>query len=330
MKRLIWMVLAAVAAMFGWGIFKNGFDQKKLGELFSGVLSNIPQTQTSSSPPPPRGNDTIRIATFNIQVFGENKLNDPEVMRTIVAILKNFDLIAIQEVRAVSQEVLPQLVAMLNADGKFHYDYALGPRLGRTSSKEQYAFVFDQASIEIDPYQLYTVDDPDRLLHRPPLVGWFRARGPPPQQAFTFSLATIHTDPDEVDVELDILDDVFFKVRDDGRNEDDVILLGDFNANESHLRQLGQVAGLVKVVTGQTPTNTLRSAQYDNILFHSAATTEFTGRGGVYDFFRDFNLTQDQAQRVSDHMPVWAEFSVYEGGRPGAIASQPPTRGAGF
>jgi deoxyribonuclease-1-like protein len=139
----------------------------------------------------------------------------------------------------------------------------------------------------------------------------------------TFSLVTVHTDPDEADLELDVLDDVFFKVRDDGRNEDDVILLGDFNASEANLRELGRIAGLVKVVTGQTPTNTRRSAQYDNILFHSAATTEFTGRGGVYDFLRDFNLTLDQAERVSDHLPVWAEFSVYEGGRPGAVAERP-------
>src|SRR5262249_48061864 len=157
--------LAVVAVTVGWGALQNGFDRKKLAELVSGWLAGAPQGQPSSAPPPPRGNETIRVATFNIQVFGEAKLNDPEAVRTIVAILKNFDLIAIQEVRAVSQDVVPQLVVLLNADGKFHYDYAIGPRLGRTSSKEQYAFIFDQASIEIDRNQLYTVDDPDRLLH---------------------------------------------------------------------------------------------------------------------------------------------------------------------
>ncbi len=325
MKRMIWLALVGLALWAGYqgfGTLQKGSGSGKLREILSSILSSGPPTTTVGAPPP-RGNDTIRIATFNIRVFGESKLNDPQAMQAIVAILRNFDLVAIQEVRAVSQDILPQLIAHLNAGGKYHYDYAIGPRLGRTSSKEQYAFVFDLASIEIDRHQLYTIDDPDRLLHRPPLVGWFRARGPVPEQAFTFSLVTVHTDPDEVDVELDVLDDVFFKVRDDGRNEDDVILLGDFNASESHLRQLGQVAGLVKVVTGQTPTNTLRNAQYDNILFHQTATAEFTGRGGVFDFLRDYNLTLQQAERVSDHMPVWAEFSVYEGGRPGSIAARP-------
>jgi endonuclease/exonuclease/phosphatase family metal-dependent hydrolase len=324
MKRLSSLAVALAAAAIGWFVLQQWQHGGLKGLSISG-LSLGPQTGTR--PPPPRGNETIRVATFNIQVFGESKLNDPEVMQIIVTILKNFDLIAIQEVRSVSQDVLPQLIELLNADRQYRYDYALGPRLGRTSNKEQYAFVFDTQTIEIDRYKLYTVDDPDDLLHREPLVGWFRARGPAPEQAFTFSLASIHTDPDEVDHELDVLDDVFFKVRDDPeRREDDVILAGDFNAKATSLRELGRIKGLVKVVSGQTPTNTRHTAQYDNILFHQTATSEFTGRGGVFDFLREYNLTLQQAERVSDHLPVWAEFSVYEGGRSGPLAARSDRR----
>jgi len=329
MKRMSWLVIAGIGLVLGFFVsaaLKDGGPQSLKDWL--GKLSAGGQVSGSPAIPPPRGNETIRVATFNIQVFGEAKLADEESLRAIVGILQNFDLIAIQEVRAVSQDVLPRLVEQLNAGGKYQYDYALGPRLGRTSSKEQYAFVFDLASIQIDRDRLYTVDDPDGLLHRPPLVGWFRARGPSPEQAFTFSLATIHTDPDEVELELNVLDDLYYAVQaDQQRREDDVILLGDFNARESGLKQLGQIPGLVKVVTGTTPTNTLRTAQYDNIVFQGAATGEFTGRGGVYDFMRDFNLTQQQAERVSDHLPVWAEFSVFEGGRPGPIAARPGEAG---
>jgi deoxyribonuclease-1-like protein len=320
MKRLSSLLMAAMAAALGWFVLQQAQTAGWKGLSLPNLLRPV---AGGTQLPPTRGNDTIRIATFNIQVFGESKLNDPQVMQTITAILKNFDLVAIQEVRSVSQDILPHLIALLNADGH-QYDYALGPRLGRTSSKEQYAFVFDTATIEIDRYKLYTVDDPDDLLHREPLVGWFRARGPAPEQAFTFSLASIHTDPDEVDQELDVLDDVFFRVRDDPqRGEDDAILVGDFNAKASNLRELGRIKGLVRVVSGETPTNTLHSAQYDNILFQETATTEFTGRCGVFDFLRQYNLTLQQAERVSDHMPVWAEFSVFEGGRAGPVASRP-------
>ena len=320
MKRLGSIVMAVIALVGGFFILQqiaaNGW--KIPGLDFPGVA-------LSTTAPPPRGGDTIRIATWNIQVFGESKLSDPAAMQVIVSVLKNFDLIAIQEVRAQSQDILPQLIALLNADGQYQYDYVIGPRLGRTNSKEQYAFVFDMASIEVDRYQLYTINDQDDLLHREPLVGWFRARLALDKQAqaFTFSMVNIHTDPDEVDRELNALDDVFYAVRDDGRNEDDVILLGDVNVNEKHLGELGKISGLTWVVAN-TPTNTRGDAQYDNIFFHSTATPEFTGRGGVLDFMRAFNLKlEEEALKVSDHLPVWAEFSVYEGGQPGALAARP-------
>jgi hypothetical protein len=221
-------------------------------------------------------------------------------------------------VRATSQSVLPRFIDLINADGR-QYDYAIGPRLGRTSSKEQYAFVFDTASIEIDRNSLYTIDDPDDRLHREPLVAGFRVRGPSPQEAFTFTLIDIHTDPDEVEAEVEALHDVYLAVRDDGRNEDDIILLGDLNADDAHLGRLGRISEITCVISG-TPTNTRGSKQYDNLLFHQRATAEFTGRGGVVNLMRDFKLTIDQALEVSDHLPVWAEFSVYEGGQPGRLA----------
>ena len=53
------------------------------------------------------------------------------------------------------------------------------------------------------------------------------------------------------------------------------------------------------------------------------ATTEFTGTSAVFDLMDRYNLTMDQALEVSDHMPVWAEFSIYEGGVPGHLARVP-------
>ena len=52
----------------------------------------------------------------------------------------------------------------------------------------------------------------------------------------------------------------------------------------------------------------------DNILIPTRSTDEFTGRAGVIDFLRQLNLSYDQAMQVSSHLPVWAEFSAYEGG----------------
>jgi deoxyribonuclease-1-like protein len=263
---------------------------------------------------------TIKIASFNIQVFGTSKLQKTPVMQVLADVVRRFDLVAIQEIRSVDDTVVPQFVALINATG-VRYDAVIGPRLGRTNSKEQYAMLYDTSRIEVDPSSVYTVPDPQDLLHREPLVARFRPRGVPPNQAFTFSLVNIHTDPDETVTELNALADVFVGVQQNGSGEDDVILLGDINVNEYRLGNLGRLPGISYVVAG-VPTNTRRDKTYDNIVFDRRTTVEYTGRWGVLDLMQEYSLTSAQALEVSDHMPVWAEFSVYEGAV-GPLALQP-------
>lgn len=286
--------------------------------------SNHSVSGGTSSQSDPRRTDQIRIASFNIQVFGEQKLANRNVMKALADVVRHFDVVAIQEVRSKGQGVLPQFVDEINATGR-HYDYAIGPRQGRTNSKEQYAFVYDTQTIELDRHSLYVVDDPDDLLHRPPFVGGFRVRGPPTDQAFTFTLVNIHTDPDESKAECDVLADVFEAVRNDGRHEDDIIILGDLNADDQHLGRLGAVPHLVTAIYG-IPSNTRGTHLYDNIVFDGKATVEFAGRAGVDDLMQQYNLSMEDALEVSDHFPVWAEFNIYEGGEPGRLAARTTRR----
>ncbi len=267
--------------------------------------------------------ETIKIASFNIQVFGTSKMKKPKVMDVLAKVIRRFDVVAVQEVRSKDQGVVPKFVEMINAEGA-HYDYVIGPRLGRTSSKEQYVFIFDASRIEVDRSSVYTVPDPDDYLHREPLVTRFRVRGIPTEQAFTFSLVNIHTDPDETDQELDALDDAFVSVQRNASGEDDVILLGDLNVDEYHLGELGQLPNVVHAIAGVT-TNTRGTKSYDNILFDRQATLEFTGSWGVMDLAAEFGLTVDEVLEVSDHLPVWAEFAVREGGAAGTVAARPGT-----
>ena len=272
--------------------------------------------------PPVRAGNTIRIASFNIQVFGETKLADPKTADILARIVRKFDVAAIQEIRAKDPNLVARFVQLVNAGG-VQYSYAVGPRLGDTDSKEQYAFVYDLARVEIDPTSVYTVGDPGNAMHREPLVAGFRARGAPPQEAFTFTLVNVHTDPDHAAEECDVLAGVFRGVREDGRGEDDVILLGDFNADETRMHRLRALPNLTFVIGPGIPTNTRGTQTYDNVLFDRRATVEFVpGSYGVLDVMREFNLTLDEALKVSDHLPVFAELSVYEGGRPGAVAAR--------
>jgi hypothetical protein len=195
--------------------------------------------------------------------------------------------------------------------------------LGRTVSTEQYAFVFNTNTVEHDPSSVGTVNDPSDLLHREPMVGRFRARTQSPAQAFTFWMVNTHTDPDEVKQEVDALADVFHVMRSALPDEDDVILLGDLNASESQLGRLGKYPGMGWVVSGAMMTNTRQNKAYDNILFHRQATAEFTGRWGVVELTSVLGISLDDALLISDHLPVWAEFSVWESPGQTRVASGP-------
>lgn len=253
---------------------------------------------------------TITIASYNIQVFGTSKLSDRVVTERLAAVIRQFDVVAIQEVRSTDQTVMDRFLQVVNSDGS-QYGYLLGPRLGRTSSKEQYAYVYNTRKIMCRKETAYTVDDPSGLLHRPPLVAHFQVLAPNNLPPFTFTLINIHTDPDEIRTELNVLGDVYRNVRQFEFPEDDVILLGDLNCGPKDFRGLGQIPGIYPLIQNVF-TNTRQSKLYDNIVVDQYSSQEFTGRSAVWDLREYFKITVDEALKMSDHYPVWAEFSAFE------------------
>ena len=284
----------------------DGLDQLRI------VSRDTASDGTSSSKARTDG-DTIRIGSFNIQTLGRSKMSKANVVEKLAQTMRHFDIVAIQEIRSRHQDIIPRLVEYVNAKGG-RYDFVLGPRVGRTSQKEQFAYIFDTGSVEVDRAQVYTIADPRDLLHRPPLVAWFRVRGIESSQAFTFSLINVHLDPDLVAEELSWMAQLFRAVRDDGRGEDDVILMGDFNANDRQIAStLRELPGAVFAIQS-TPTNTRLTQQYDNLIVTLPATEEYTGESGTLDLLREFNLSLEDALEISDHIPVWASFYLKEGG----------------
>jgi endonuclease/exonuclease/phosphatase family metal-dependent hydrolase len=286
--------------------------------------ANWPQATTANMPvtigaAAPQLNDppTIKIASFNIRDFGDKKLNDLSVVRTLADIVRQFDVVAIQEISTKNTQHMELFVRWVNSTGR-KYSYEIGPRIGNTSQKEQYAFVFNTERIMIDRSSVYTVGDPDNLLHREPLVASFATTIKPIDSAFTFTLINVHTDPTSpvLQQELEALAEVYRVVRRAGGNEDDVIMLGDFNANDQKMAQtrLGMIPDLKPLLSGSGVfTNTRQNQLYDNLLIHVSSTSEYMGRSGVYNYAGEpLNLTLAQAETVSDHFPVWAEFSAYE------------------
>jgi len=273
----------------------------------------------------PKSNDTIRIATFNIQAFDEKKstsrdVNGVDVLGMIAKVVSNFDLVAIQEVRGNDAMAVQRLIDLINASGG-NYTATVSEPIGRTSQTKRYAFVWDRSRIMMVPDSAYVVQDPGDRMHREPMVASFQTRMVPTdgRMPFSFTLINVHTDPDEVtdaatSNEINVLDDVFVRVRQyeyESSGEDDFIMLGDLNVDSSGLGELLEIPNLI-TIAGDLPTNTRRTQTYDHILIDRNMTREFTGRFGVYDLMHELGLSEAQALLISDHLPVWAEFTAYE------------------
>lgn len=289
-------------------------DASRQGEPSAMVSTNKNVSQTRNA----NTNPTVRIASFNMNAFGESKLKKSIVLETVAKMIRQFDVIALQQIQSRQQNILPELIDKVN-QGDRRFDYCIGPRVGPEASHQQFAFVFDTDRIETDRQMLYTVDDPQQLMAYEPLVGWFRSRSVPVEHAFTFSLVNLLVDPLNSEREWKLLPDLVRSVRQDGRSEDDIILLGDFGCSDRELSSLKNV-GMLFALEG-TPTTVTGEAMLDNIVFPARATDEFTGKSGVIDFLRIGNLSIDQAFQISTHMPVWGEFFATEGGIPGYIGT---------
>ena len=312
---LLWLALSP--CVFLAGCTGEAFDlpSVSIGDSAKSAGGNV-QRPVSTSGATPSIRDEITVASWNIQVLGVSKIRKPDAMDVIVDVIRRFDVIAVQELRSKDQSVIDTLLSMINADGS-GYDVVVGPRLGRSSSKEQYLYFYDTSRIALIDGSVYTINDPRDFLHREPLVASFRVVGALSGNAWTFTLVNIHTDPDEVKQEINVLDDVVRLVR-QSDSEDDVILLGDLNADAQHLGDLADIPHLMWTVTNEA-TNTRGTKSYDNILFSGTTTSEFTGSAGILDLQVEYSLTMDEALKVSDHLPVWAAFAPVE--RPERVAA---------
>lgn len=311
-KALSTIFALLVILGIGFVNFYSGkFDRHSVWEWLSDLRGPAVE-QREATIPVPKVPQTIRVGTFNIQVFGNSKLGKPAVMGILADVARQFDVLAIQEIRTQDDTHLDQFLRMINQHGR-QYRGVIGERIGRTSSTEQYAFVYDSEMIDVEEGSVYTIADPHDRLHREPLVATFRVRGPPSPEPFAFRLINIHTDPDETKTELDALADVFAVVQ-QSPGEDDTILLGDLNVDTNHFGRLAYHPGIAPVILNQF-TNTRGTSQMDNIVFDRRFTVEMTGNAGVMNLMEMYDLTQEEALKVSDHFPVWSDFSIFEGQR---------------
>ena len=112
----------------------------------------------------------ISIATFNIRIFSNNSRNDKELYQ-ICNLLKEFDFIAIQEVR--DTVILDRTVSMLKNQFNLNYKYLASPKIGR-GVKEIYAFLYRTDKVEYLE-ESYVFSDEEDFFIREPFFAKFKA-----------------------------------------------------------------------------------------------------------------------------------------------------------
>jgi len=257
----------------------------------------------------PETGETIKIASFNIQVFGKTKASKPEVMDILADIISQFDLVAIQEIRDKSGTAIVKLEQAVDNLGE-DYTVIIGPRLGRTSCKEQYAFTYRTDKFNI--LGSYTYDDHlHDVFHREPFVAHFQAKS----GTFDFLVLSIHTDPDMATEEINALPMVISDAI-QHFSEHVVIALGDYYSDcsyfdEDTITTVFPASGYMSLIPNSADTTVKGTVcTYDRIIITTQAEEDYDGNCGVYRFDTVHGLSQDKADDVSDHYPVWAEFYV--------------------
>ncbi len=274
----------------------------------SQIVTGKQMEPTGTIPSLVTDNEKIKVGAFNLQIFGITKASKPEVMSMISKTIRNYDVIAVQEIRDASQTSLPALKDIVNSMGVPQYDYVVSERLGRTTSKEQYAYLFNTQTI-LPIGSPYTYPDPNDIFQREPYVSEFKAKN----GNFDFVLITIHTDPDTATQEINDLPRVVKDAKSKYQGEGDFIVLGDLNADCSYFKENSQSPlkgnDYYWVINNSVDTTTKSTdCTYDRIIITTPAITDHTGESGVFRFDAEYNLDYNSTIAVSDHYPVYAGF----------------------
>jgi endonuclease/exonuclease/phosphatase family metal-dependent hydrolase len=253
----------------------------------------------------------LRVSAFNVQVFGLSKMDKPEVVEALTQIITRFDLVMVQEVRDISETAIFELLETINAASSYSYEIFLSERLGRTSSKEQMAYLYRSDKLRF--IEGATVADPMDIFERPPVWTKFEYI----ESASAINILGSHLDPDAVPTEIEALYNEFARYQLDAAEGESVLVMGDFNAgcryltdDELAVTTLFQTENLISLISDDVDTTTTSTyCPYDRMLVGGAMMNESL-ESGVFYFDQALGLTGEVTRSVSDHYPVWARFDM--------------------
>merc|ERR1711892_669077 len=150
----------------------------------------------------------FKIAAFNVQRFGTAKMKNKNVVKVLVQLIMEFDIILIQEITDTSGKAIEDLLEEVNemdTSSSAKYQFAISPRIGRNHQKEQYVFFYRANTVKIIDTKLYP--DPGDVFIREPYIVQFSSSSIS-STLKEFTIVALHAQPSNAPKEIDALVDV--------------------------------------------------------------------------------------------------------------------------
>ncbi|CAM1322353.1 DNASE1L3 (predicted) [Pycnogonum litorale] len=267
----------------------------------------------SSSSSVAKKSDGLKIGSFNIQKFGVKKIHNDLNMDVIIKIVLRYDLIFIQEITDKTQTAIKTLLDDVNNLSDDAYELSLSKRVGL----EQYAYMYRVGKLQVVKSVVY--HDSKDLFAREPYIVVFKTNRL--KRMRRFGVIGVHTRPKTARKEIDSLSDVYEYVQHEKWREDDVIIMGDLNADCGYFpkkaKKRNRLYGRGKnkkkrtfmwVIKDDEDTTISRSTDcaYDRFVLagKNMKKSYVKDSADIFDFQSAYQLTDDEARSVSDHYPI--------------------------
>ncbi len=250
-------------------------------------------------------NAQVSICSWNLKDFGTSK-SDKEIS-FIADVLKRYDIIAIQEVVAGygGPQAVARLADELNLKGS-KWDFTISDPTSSSAYKtERYAFLWKTSKITRKG-NAWLEKKYHLVIDREPYYMTVVIEG------IEITLVNFHAITKSKQPETEVK---YFKFLPANYLGKELLFLGDFNLTQSHtvfnpLKSLGYRPVLVNQKTSLRTKcigGDCLASEFDNI-FYNASKVNFI-RSGVIHFYENFS-TINEARLVSDHVPIYFQFSL--------------------
>jgi len=232
----------------------------------------------------PTEDELLRVASWNLQVFGPTKASDDDILDFYDLVLSQYDIIFVQEIRDKSGDAFKDLCKKFKG-----YECEISERDGRTTNKEQIGIIYKN---NINLLSLKSLEDPNDVWERSPIVADFKVG------EYEFTAYSTHIKPDNAVSEIKALEQVVI-------DEGNVMVLGDLNADCSYY-DTDEVYTFIDWEwlirdSDDTTVSENTDCAYDRIIVNNDMIEEI-----YYVRIFDFDITE----KYSDHYIVSVEVIV--------------------